>query len=117
MDSFISLLKTMLTFFTSFKTIFFKDFVKERRHLHFSLSILMVFSCFIFAHYFMYFSGGPIWVYLILGWFNGYSVNWLREAYYNYKSKDEIKFDYLDVYAGAYGGIVASIIYILLFTI
>jgi hypothetical protein len=41
-------------------------------------------------------------------------MNWAREWYYNYKSKYEIPFDYLDIYAGAYGGIVASIIYLII---
>jgi hypothetical protein len=62
----------------------------------------------------MDFSGGPVWVYILIGWFEAYGINWLREGYYNYKSKYEIEFDYLDVYAGAYGGILASIIYILI---
>jgi hypothetical protein len=105
----------MLTFFTSFPQIFFKDFVKERRHLHFSYSIVITLASFIFAHFFMKFAGGPILVYLIIGWFEAYTFNWLREAYFEYKSNYEIEFDYLDVYAGAYGGILASIIYLLIF--
>lgn len=115
MSTFIALLKTILSFFTSFPKIFFKDFVKERRHLHFICSFIITFPSFIFAYYFMSFSGGPIWVYLIIGWFEAYMINWLREAYFEYKSDYKIKFDYLDVYAGAYGGILASIIYILIF--
>ena len=114
MSTFIALLKTMSTFFTSFPNIFFKTFIKERRYLHFILSLLITLASFIFAHFYMDFSGGPVWVYILIGWFEAYGINWLREGYYNYKSKYEIEFDYLDVYAGAYGGILASIIYILI---
>jgi hypothetical protein len=114
METLISLLKTMSTFFTSFSDIFFKNFVKQRRHLHFSLSVAIVLASFIFAYYFMNFDGGPFWVYVVIGWFQGYAINWAREWYYNYKSKYEIEFDYLDVYAGAYGGITASILYLII---
>lgn len=114
MSTFIALLKTMSTFFTSFPQIFFKDFFKERRYLHFSLSIVIVLASFIFAYHFMNFDGGPFWVYILMGWFQGYTMNWAREWYYNYKSKYEIPFDYLDIYAGAYGGIIASILYLII---
>jgi hypothetical protein len=114
METLISLLKTMSTFFTSFSDIFFKNFIKERRYLHFFLSIAIVLASFIFAYHFMNFDGGPVWVYLVIGWFQGYTMNWVREWYYNYKSKYEIEFDYLDVYAGAYGGIIASILYLII---
>jgi hypothetical protein len=103
----------MSTFFTSFPEIFFKHFVKERRHLHFILSLIITLASFIFAHFYMDFAGGPIIVYLIIGWFEAYFINWLRESYFEYKYK--APFDYLDIYAGAYGGIVASIIYLLIF--
>ena len=115
MSTFIALLKTMSTFFTSFPEIFFKNFIKERRHLHFIFSFLITFPSFIFAHHFMYFQGGPIIVYLIIGWFEAYAINWLREAYYEYKSNYDVPMDYLDVYAGAYGGIAATITYLLIF--
>lgn len=112
METLISLLKTMSTFFTSFSDIFFKNFVKQRRHLHFSLSVAIVLASFIFAYYFMNFDGGPVWVYLVIGWFQGYAINWLREGYY--QEFHEAPFDYLDVYAGAYGGITASILYLII---
>ena len=114
MSTFIALLKTMSTFFTSFPQIFFKDFFKERRYLHFICSIVITFLSLLFAYRYMYIEDLPILFIVFLGWYEAYAVNWAREWYYNYKSKYETSFDYLDIYAGAYGGIVASIIYLII---
>ena len=114
MSTFIALLKTISTFFTSFPQIFFKNFIKERRYLHFICSILITFLSLLFAYKYMYLGDLPMLFIIFLGWFEAYAINWLREGYYNYKSKYEIEFDYLDVYAGAYGGIAAAVIYLLI---
>ena len=114
MSTFIALLKTMSTFFTSFPQIFFKDFFKERRYLHFICSIVITFLFLLFAYKYMHLGDLPILFIVFLGWFQSYTMNWSREWYYNYKSKYEIPFDYLDIYAGAYGGIIASIIYLII---
>lgn len=115
MNSFLILLKTISTFFTNFPKIFFsKDFVKKRRHLHFICTIPIILVCFLFAYKYMHLKDLPMLFIIFLGWFGGYSINWLREGYYNYKSKYKIPFDYLDVHAGAYGGITASIIYLII---
>jgi hypothetical protein len=60
----------------------------------------------------MYLGDLPILFIVFLGWFVSYAINWLREGYY--QEFHEAPFDYLDVYAGAYGGIIASIIYLII---
>lgn len=112
MSTFITLLRSVLSFFTSFPQIFFKDFIKERRHLHFTYSLVITFLSLLFAHKFMYFGDVQIWGVLFIAAFEGYVINWLREGHY--ENKYGAPFDYLDIYAGTYGGIAAAIIYLLI---
>jgi hypothetical protein len=110
---FQGLLQSLWNPFKNFKNIFNKDFIKERRHLHFSLSAVILFAFFVFAHFFMKFNEAPFWVVLLFGWFGAWLINTLREGYR--EDKYDYPFDWLDVFAGAWGGITASIVYMIIF--
>ena len=112
MSTFIAFFKTILKFFISSPQIFFKDFIKERRYLHFICSILIVLPCLLFGYKYMDLENVPIVFIIFLGAFGAFVINWLREGYY--EQYHNAFFDYLDVYAGAYGGIAAAIIYLII---
>ena len=112
-SAFKTLLKVMSNFFIKIPNTFDKDFIKERRHLHFGLSFIIMFALFVFAHFFMQFEYAPVWVAIIFGWLGAYIINFLREVYR--EDKHGYRFDFLDIFAGAWGGIFASLIYLLIF--
>lgn len=113
-SSFFSLLQALSQPFKNFKNIFNKDFFKERRDLHFAFS---------FAILTLFFSLGnvikelqidqlPFWFIMILGWFGAYGINFAREWYY--AAKGVAKWDWFDIYAGCYGGLLGAILYLIL---
>jgi hypothetical protein len=113
LSSFNSLLKVLSQPFKNFKNIFNKDFVKQRRHLHFIVSFAIVFSFFFFGQnvedlQLQYF---PFWVTLLFGWFAAYGINFAREWYY--AAKGAALWDQLDIYAGCYGGLLGAILFLL----
>jgi hypothetical protein len=110
---FENLLQSLWNPFKNFKNIFNKYAFEERRHLHFSLSAVILFAFFVFAHFFMKFNEAPIWVVILFGWFGAWFINAAREWYREVKYK--YKWDWLDIWAGCYGGASASFIYILIF--
>jgi hypothetical protein len=111
-SSFYSLLQALSQPFKNFKNIFNKDFIKERRHLHYGLSFIIVFVFFFFGdnvkelqlEYF------PFWAVLLFGWFSAWGINFAREWYYAIKGL--AKWDWLDIWAGCYGGLTAAILYL-----
>lgn len=113
-SSFKSLLEVLSQPFKNFKNIFNKDFIKQRRHLHFGISFAIIFSFFFFGQnvkdlQLEYF---PLWATLLFGWFGAYGINFAREWYYAVKGL--AKWDWLDIWAGAYGGLTAAILYLFL---
>lgn len=113
-SSFFSLLKVMSKPFTRIGEVFnFKTFFKERRYLHFIVSFLIVGL--------FYFGGSqfkttqisyyPWWVVLIFGWMVAYGINYSREWVLKVRGKAE--WDILDIFAGAYGGGIAAVVYLL----
>ena len=111
--TFSNLLQAMSQPFKKIKEVFsLKTFFTERRHLHFAISTLIV-ACFfvlgddVKALQIEYF---PFWFVLLFGWFFGYGINFAREWYYAVKGA--AKWDWIDIYAGCYGGLVAAILYL-----
>lgn len=98
--------------FKAITKVFSKNFIKENYYLHFFISIIISFIVIRFMCVNMYLADTPIWFHILCGWAIGYVSNVVREGYLEDKGK--AKFDWNDVHAGAYGGIVGSIIYILI---
>jgi hypothetical protein len=103
----------VLNFFIKLPMVFNKDFIKARRHLHYSLTFLIMFGLFVFAKFFMQFTNIPVIPTIVFGWLGGWMINALREGYR--EDKYDYPFDWLDVFAGTWGGITASIVYMIIF--
>lgn len=106
------LLKFLSGGFKAITKVFSENFFKERYYIHFFVSIIISFVAIRFMCINMYLSDTPSWFQILCGWVIGYVANGVREGYLEDKGK--AKFDWNDVHAGAYGGIVGSIIYILI---
>lgn len=111
--AFETFLKVILNFFIKIPNTFDKDFIKQRRHLHFIYTFLIIFAVFIFFHFFMHFKNVSILIVIIFGWFGGYMGNFIREGYR--EDKYGYTFDWLDIFAGTWGGITASLFYFFIF--
>lgn len=109
---FNGLIKNVINFLVSPLEIFGKNFIKNRYYLHFSLTLGIVLALMTFAYFFMSFYP-PVIVALVAGWFLGHTGNLIREGYL--EDKGAAIFDWNDVFAGAWGGIVASILFIIKF--
>lgn len=112
-SAFFSLLEAMYQPFKRIKEVFdSKTFFTERRHLHFAISALIV-TCFfvlgddVKALQIEYF---PFWFVLVFGWFFAYGWNFARE--WVLAKLGLAKWDWIDIYAGCYGGLVVSILYL-----
>lgn len=110
--AFKNLVKNTINFLVSPTKIFGKNFIKNRYHLHFFLTLGIVLALMTFAYFFMSFYP-PIFVALAAGWFLGHTGNLIREGYL--EDKGVTIFDWNDVFAGAWGGIVASVLFIIKF--
>lgn len=106
------LLKVLSGGITSIPKVFSKNFFKERYYLHFFISILISLVSIRFMCVNMYLGDTPTWFQVICGWVIGYVVNGVREGYL--EDRGRAKFDWCDVHAGAYGGIIGAILYTLL---
>jgi hypothetical protein len=104
----------IIRYVTNTKKIFTPDFVKQNYHKHVGYSLVLTFFAIWFLFAFAHLGDTGNFFPVFVGGFGAYAVNWLREAYYNYKSKDEIKFDQTDINMGSYGGIIGAILYLLL---
>lgn len=111
--AFQDILKNTINFLVSPPRIFGKNFRKNRYHLHFFVTLGIVLALMTFAYFFMAFYP-PIFVALLAGWFLGHTGNLIRESYL--EDKGIGLFDWDDIFAGAWGGIVASIIFIIFTT-
>jgi hypothetical protein len=110
---FQGLLQSLWNPFKNFKNIFNEDFKKSGREKHFLYSVGILFILFMFAHFFMKFDASPFWVVLLFGWFGAWMGNFAREWYREVRLG--YKWDWLDIWAGCYGGLVAAIFYLLIF--
>lgn len=107
-----SLFTVLLHPFKNFFNVFNKNIVKENRDLHFTISFLIV-TAFLYSGKVieeLQINQLPPGFIILLGWAIAYALNFGREVYY---ARKENKFDFLDIYAGCYGGLVASIIYVI----
>ena len=90
------------------KKIFTHEFETENYYKHLEYSALIATPWILFLLRFAHLADTGIFFTLFIGGFSLFAVNWLREAYYNYKSKGEIPFDPTDVNMGSYGGILGT---------
>lgn len=108
---FKNLVKNTINFLISPPKIFGKNFIKNRYHLHFFLTLGIVFALMLFAYFFMNFYP-PFSIALVAGWFLGHTGNLIRESYL--EDKGVAIFDWNDVFAGAWGGIISAILFIII---
>lgn len=106
------LLKFLSGGFTGIPKVFSKNFIKERYYLHFFGTIPIVLGIIRLGFLYFRFGDFPIPILILAGWAIGYTGNLIREGYLEDTGK--AKFDWRDIHAGGYAGIVASIIYILI---
>jgi hypothetical protein len=102
---------TLTPVVTSIPKVFSKNFFKERFHLHFLITFVIVLAAIRLLFLYCYLGDTPIWFHIIIGYMIGYGINFVREGYY---FKKGAPWSQLDVYAGAYGGTLATILYNLL---
>lgn len=106
------LLKFLTGFFIAIPKVFGKNFFKERYYLHFFVTLPIVLAILKLGFLYFRFGDFPISILILAGWVIGYMINLIREGYLEDTGK--AKFDWCDVHAGGYGGIFATIIYILI---
>ena len=110
-ESLIGLYNVLIPGINSIPKVFGKNFIKERYYLHFFISLVLTFLSVRLLVTYAHFNDLPTAVKITIGWMGAYAVNFFREWWYGVKGN---KFDYLDIHAGAYGGIIGTVIYILL---
>lgn len=106
------LLKFLSGGFTAIPKVFSKNFFKENYYLHFFVTIALVLGIIRLGFLYFRFGDFPIAILILAGWAIGYMINLVREGYLEDTGK--AKYDWNDIHAGAYGGIMSSIIYILI---
>ena len=111
-ESLIGLYNVLIPGLNSIPKVFSKNFIKERYYLHFFISLVLTMLSVRLLIVYAQFSDVQTIGTLLIGWTGAYFVNWTREGWFSLKGN---KFDYLDVHAGAYGGIIGTSVYILLF--
>jgi hypothetical protein len=97
---------------TAIPKVFSKNFFKNRYHLHFFISLLFTFLSIRLMCLHMHLEDTPTWFKILIGWGGAYVVNAIREGFLEDRGK--AKFDWCDVHAGAYGGIIGTILYIII---
>lgn len=107
---FEGLLVSLWNPFKNFKNIFNEDFKEQGRAKHLVYSACIMLGLFAFAHFFMKFDDAPFWVVLLFGWFGAWIGNYVREWYREVRLG--YKWDWLDIWAGCYGGLAAAIEYL-----
>jgi hypothetical protein len=106
------LLKFLSGGFTAIPKIFSKNFFKERYYLHIFVTLPIVLAVIRLGFLYFHFADFNICILILVGWIIGYTINLIREGLLEYLGK--AKFDWCDVHAGGYSGIIGTIIYILL---
>jgi len=113
MSAFKDILGFFLAFITSTKYFFKKEFTTELYYKHFSYSLVLTLPCIAFLMIFAHLKDTPLLFQCFIGGGGAFTVNWVRELIKEDNAKKEgwkYPFDYVDVYFGTYGGIVAAII-------
>jgi len=102
------IVQAILSYFTSVKYFFKPEYKAQSYDLHFYYSILVGIPCLFFAFHFMDLNSTPLLFKMFLGGFFLYCVNFYRE--WHRALFHGIKEDFVDMYFGSYGGIVAALI-------
>lgn len=109
----IPVLKGILSYFTSLKLFFSKDFIKENYYKHFGYSIVIGFFLILFFREFLYLDTTPLYFNLFVGGFALFTINGLREG--KLEDKYGAPFSWNDVFFGSYGGILGAYLCTLIF--
>jgi hypothetical protein len=103
------LLKFLSGGITSIPKVFGKNFIKERYYLHFFVTLPIVLAIIRLGFLYFRFRDFPLPILILAGWTIGYTGNLIREGYL--EDRGRAKFDWCDVHAGGYAGIVSAILY------
>jgi hypothetical protein len=96
------------------KFLFSPKFISENYYKHFGYSLVLTFFTIWFLFSFAYLGDTGYFFPVFVGGFGAFGVNWVREWYYaKFKGAP---WDDVDVHMGSYGGIVGTIIFLLLKT-
>lgn len=120
MSAFKDILGFFLAFITSTKYFFKKEFITELYYKHFGYSLVLTLPCIYLLMMFAYLKDTPLLFQCFIGGGGAFTVNWVRELIKENNAQKEgwkYHFDYVDIYFGTYGGIVATIIIYLLLII
>jgi hypothetical protein len=103
----------IVKFFSDMKFFFTGDFIKQNYYKHFLYSLILAIPIVWFAFEYMELKDTGIGFTIFLGGFITRTINWLREWYYG--SFHEAPWSNEDINFGTYGGIIGTIITILIF--
>lgn len=95
--------------FTAIPKVFGKNFIKERYYLHFFVTLPIVLAIIRLGFLYFRFGDFPLPILILAGWAIGYTGNLIREGYL--EDTGRANFDWCDVHAGGYAGIIGTIIY------
>lgn len=112
MSPFQSLLKNLLPVITNIRYFFTKDFIKENYYKHFLYSLGIIFPIIHLLIEYCYLGTTPVGFILFIGYLIMYTLNFLREWYYGKKYKT--KWSFKDIIFGGYGGIIGTILYLII---
>lgn len=105
------LLKFLSGGFTAIPKVFSRNFFKENYYLHIFVTIILVLGILRLGFLYFRFGDFSISILVLAGWAIGYIINLVREGYL--EDTGRAHFDWCDVHAGGYGGIVGTIIYMM----
>lgn len=103
------LLKFLAGFFIAIPKVFSKNFFKENYYLHLFVTIPITLAILRLGFLYFHFKDFPTLILILVGWVIGYMINLVREGYL--EDIGRAHFDWNDVHAGGYAGIIATIIY------
>lgn len=112
-SAFADVIQGILSYFISIKFFFKKEFITELYWKHFSYSFALALLPLTILFLVFHLEDTPLFYQCFIGAIGCYTVNWVRELIKENKAKKEgwkYPFDYLDVYFGSYGGIVAAVV-------
>lgn len=105
-----SLVNNVKNYILDITKIFTPAFETENYYKHLEYSALIAVPWILFLLRFAHLADTGLFFPVFIGGFSLFAVNWIREAYLNYKSKGEIPYDITDVNMGSYGGILGAVI-------
>jgi len=104
--------KGIVRYITDIKKIFTKDFITENYYKHLCLSVILAYPCiwYLFESHGLKNTG--TFFQLFIGGFGAYWANWIREWFYG--KFYGAPWDDTDINMGSYGGILATILLLII---